>query len=129
MSFGTNVSDLFKNKILKQFQKMEIKDIEIFWAHIQAFKSKKSVDEVVDLTKILCPTLIINGEDDPIIDNSDTEYLTKLIPNSTSALLPNTSHFLHLEDPSINETYYRQFVDAYFGSDNGPDIQTFKFKI
>jgi len=129
-SFGKSCNPGFKKKILKQFEKMSIKDLEIFAAHVTSFKSKKSVDEVVDLTKIMCPTLIINGEDDPIIDNQDTQKLNELIPHSVSALLPNTSHFLHLEDPTINTTYYKQFVDAFFTDDDGVEkIKTFKFDI
>lgn len=53
----------------------------------------------VDLSKVDCPTLLIYGEKDLIAPKENGILLKGKIATSKLVIMPNTTHFLHIEDP------------------------------
>lgn len=49
-----------------------------------------------ELPKIVCPTLIIHGDQDPLVGLEHPEYLLKNIKNSKLHRMPKGKHNLHL---------------------------------
>jgi len=51
------------------------------------------------LRGIKVPTWIVDGDRDEIIKREDTDHIAALIPSAGELILPNVSHFAHLQDP------------------------------
>lgn len=52
-----------------------------------------------ELRGIKVPTWIVDGDRDELIKREDTDRMARLIPGSGELILPNVSHFAHLQDP------------------------------
>ncbi len=53
------------------------------------------------LRSIRVPVLVADGDHDEAIKRAHTEYIAATIPNAGLLILPNTSHFAFLQDPSL----------------------------
>jgi len=51
------------------------------------------------LRSIKVPTWIVDGDRDEIIKREDTDHMAALIPGAGELILPQVSHFAHLQDP------------------------------
>jgi len=51
------------------------------------------------LRSIKVPTWIVDGGRDELIKREDTDRMARLIPGAGELILPNVSHFAHLQDP------------------------------
>lgn len=61
------------------------------------------------LKKIKCPTLIIFGENDLTVPLKDAYIFNKKIKNSGLVIIPNATHFPHIE----NEYYFKKVINTY----------------
>jgi len=57
-----------------------------------------------DLPKIGCPTFVLGGEDDPILEKIHPHYIAQNIQNSKLYMFPGGKHFIH-----------RQFIGEFNG--------------
>jgi pimeloyl-ACP methyl ester carboxylesterase len=64
------------------------------------------------LGRITTPTMIVDGEHDEAIKREHTEELSRLIPNARLLIMPGVSHFGHLQDPQLYNTYLIGFLDS-----------------
>ena len=64
------------------------------------------------LGRITTPTMIVDGEHDEAIKREHTEELSRLIPNARLLIMPGVSHFGHLQDPQLYDTYLIGFLDS-----------------
>ena len=64
------------------------------------------------LGRISTPTMIVDGEHDEAIKREHTEALSRLIPNARLLIMPGVSHFGHLQDPQLYNTYLIGFLDS-----------------
>ena len=64
------------------------------------------------LPRILCPTLIIWGEQDISYPRPQIDLLHAKIPNAQLKTIPNTSHLAHLEAPDTFNTALRDFLQS-----------------
>jgi len=64
------------------------------------------------LGRITTPTMIVDGEYDEAIKREHTQELSRLIPNTRLLIMPGVSHFGHLQDPQLYNTYLVGFLDA-----------------
>jgi 3-oxoadipate enol-lactonase len=62
-------------------------------------KAIDAFDACGDLAQIAAPTLVISGEDDPLIPAQNSRLLASRIPGAQLVLLPDTSHFFWIEKP------------------------------
>jgi pimeloyl-ACP methyl ester carboxylesterase len=69
---------------LEQFDKME--DTEPHFTDDQ-------------LRSIKVPTWIVDGDRNEVIKREDTDHMAALIPGAGELILPQVSHFAHLQDP------------------------------
>ncbi|CAG7834833.1 unnamed protein product [Allacma fusca] len=54
-------------------------------------------DFMTGLSQIACPTLIIHGEDDPVLGVEHAEHLVQRVKNAKLHVMPNAKHNLHLK--------------------------------
>jgi pimeloyl-ACP methyl ester carboxylesterase len=64
------------------------------------------------LGTITTPTMIVDGEYDEAIRREHTEELARLIPNARFLIMPGVSHFGHLQNPQLYNTYLIGFLDS-----------------
>lgn len=65
-----------------------------------------------DLGKIKAPTIIADGDHDEAIKRSHLEYIARTIPQAGLLILPNTSHFAHLQAPREFNQAVISFLDG-----------------
>jgi pimeloyl-ACP methyl ester carboxylesterase len=53
------------------------------------------------LQSIQAPVLVADGDHDEAIKRAHTEYIAATIPGAGLLILPNTSHFAFLQDPTL----------------------------
>jgi pimeloyl-ACP methyl ester carboxylesterase len=63
------------------------------------------------LQSIKAPVLIADGDHDEVIRRDHTEYLARTIPGAGLLILPNTSHFAFLQDPTLFNAALLDFLD------------------
>jgi 3-oxoadipate enol-lactonase len=76
------------------------------------FADGADIGRHVDLGRIRARTLILNGQDDPIVDRENLEWAVRRIPGCEGYLVPGVGHFLHEECPSLLATYEAFFRGA-----------------
>ncbi|KAH0567424.1 valacyclovir hydrolase-like [Cotesia glomerata] len=62
------------------------------------------------LSKIKCPTLIVHGKKDVLVDQSHPEYLKNNIPNSRVEVFEKGAHNMHLRYPEEFNKLITQFL-------------------
>jgi pimeloyl-ACP methyl ester carboxylesterase len=104
-SFGQFIPEIQKKQMLEQFSSMSREEFLSFHAHCGFVEQALHLEELIDLSNIAAKTLIVNGEYDTILDNTDIQDISKRIPNCVFKLIPKAGHFLHWERPEILNTY------------------------
>jgi len=69
-------------------------------------------DAYARLPRIVCPTLIITGDDDQIIPAPSSDVLHNRIPGSRLEVLAGTGHLFFLEAPEETERLLRDFLES-----------------
>ncbi|NVZ13468.1 MULTISPECIES: alpha/beta fold hydrolase [unclassified Pseudomonas] len=64
------------------------------------------------LASIKTPILIVDGDHDEAIKREHTEYIAATIPGAGLLILPNTSHFAFLQDPTLFNAALLDFLDS-----------------
>jgi pimeloyl-ACP methyl ester carboxylesterase len=64
------------------------------------------------LGTIATPAMIVDGEYDEAIRREHTEELAKLVPNARFLIMPGVSHFGHLQNSELYNTYLMGFLDS-----------------
>jgi pimeloyl-ACP methyl ester carboxylesterase len=62
--------------------------------------------------KINIPTLIVTGEDDPVVPPAVQTELTNQIPNSRQVLIPNAGHAVSVERPNMYNGLILDFLKS-----------------
>lgn len=109
-SFGGNLPDHIKQKIIKQFHKMSEEELRAFYTHGLFVVSSKNLSELVNLKNIRAKTVLLNGEKDAIIDMDDVKFLASQIPNCELRIVKDVGHFLHMERESVLDVYQEILV-------------------
>jgi pimeloyl-ACP methyl ester carboxylesterase len=65
-----------------------------------------------DLGRITTPTVIADGEYEEAIKPEHTAQLAKEIPGAKLLILPDVSHFAHLQNPALYNTAVLDFIDG-----------------
>jgi pimeloyl-ACP methyl ester carboxylesterase len=68
-----------------------------------------------ELTAIVAPTLIVRGDDDPLVPASEQPALLKAIKSARLVAYPGTGHNLHWEEPERFVADFVSFVEAFGG--------------
>jgi pimeloyl-ACP methyl ester carboxylesterase len=108
-SFGQDLPENIKNKIMTQFRTMSKENLRTFYEHGLFVVSTQELNSVVDLSKVKVRTILLHGEKDAIIDFADVKYLATQIPNCDIRIVKNAGHFLHLEREGILDIYDELF--------------------
>ncbi len=115
MSVGAKIAKpFFKPKFMhglrkKIYQKIGAEDYLATPELQKTFINVVNEDLSVDMAKIKCPTLIINGENDKDTPIAFGDLMQSIIPNSNFVILPNAGHFSFLDKPVL----FTQEVDNF----------------
>jgi pimeloyl-ACP methyl ester carboxylesterase len=82
-----------------------VKQISEMWNSQPAYTAQQ-------LGMITTPTMIVDGEHDEAIKREHTQELSRLIPNARFLIMPGVSHFGHLQNPQLYNTYLTGFLDS-----------------
>ncbi|MDD2679480.1 MAG: alpha/beta hydrolase [Candidatus Omnitrophica bacterium] len=104
-SFGQNLPENIKNKIISQFHSMSQENLDAFYEHGLAVLSTKKIGDLIKLSDIKEKTFLIYGEKDTIIDLDDVKFLSSQIPNCEVRIVKGAGHFLHMEQVDIFDIY------------------------
>jgi len=104
-SFGQNLPEGIKNKIVKQFQAMSEENLRAFYEHGLFVISTKKLGDLIKLSQITAKTFLIHGENDTIIDPEDVKFLSSQIINCEVRTIKGAGHFLHLEKDGAFDIY------------------------
>ncbi len=104
-SFGQNLPDMIKRKIMKQFAEMSQERLAAFCEHGLFIIDGKNLRDVVNFKGIQAETILLRGENDTIVDLDDVQYLTSQIPNCRMEIVQDVGHFLHLETDDVLDVY------------------------
>ena len=104
-SFGDNLPENMKERIIKQFSLMTTEALRAFYEHGLFVLAARDLSTVVDLKNIKVETILLNGEKDKIIDLEDVKFLATQIPGCKMKIVKGVGHFLHLEDESVLDVY------------------------
>lgn len=66
---------------------------------------------VFDLEKITCPTLVLNGENEPRKMYHHTDEIIKLVPTAQAKVIPNARHAMNLENPIEFNRTLEEFIN------------------
>lgn len=77
------------------------------WFEKLRFEDKREM-----LQKRIVPTLIIQGDKDPIVSVESAKYLQKSIPNARLELLKGVGHAPFLEQPGMFNEKLQSFIEA-----------------
>jgi pimeloyl-ACP methyl ester carboxylesterase len=104
-SFGENLPQLLKQRIISQFSTMKEDDIRTFYEHGLFVLSSKQLTDLINLKDIKVKTILINGENDTIIDIDDVKFLATQIPDCELKIIKGVGHFLHMEREEVLDIY------------------------
>lgn len=104
-SFGQNLPEAIKNKIVKQFHTMSEENLHAFYEHGLFVISTKKLGDLIKLSQITAKTYLIHGENDTIIDHDDVKFLSSQINQCEIRTIKEAGHFLHLEKDGAFDIY------------------------
>jgi pimeloyl-ACP methyl ester carboxylesterase len=104
-SFGQNLPENIKNKIVTQFQTMSQENLRAFYEHGLFVISTKKLGDLINLANIKAKTFLIYGERDTIIDLEDVKFLSTQIPRCEVKIVKDAGHFLHMEREDSFDIY------------------------
>lgn len=67
-------------------------------------------DTTAALSKLRVPAIVMGGEKDVTVPPAAMEALAKAIPGATLALVPNAGHFSNLENPTVFNRHFQEFL-------------------
>lgn len=65
------------------------------------FRNTVNFDQTDLLKNINVPTYILTGDSDKSVRKEIADEMKELIPNSKKIIIPNASHFFHVENPTL----------------------------
>jgi len=104
-SFGQNLPESIKNKIVTQFHDMSPETLHAFYEHGLLMVSTKKIGNLINLSKIKAKTFLIYGENDTIIDLEDVRFLASQILHCEVRIVKGVGHFLHMERQDVFDNY------------------------
>lgn len=104
-SFGENLPQEMKERILKQFCAMSKENLRAFCEHGMMIVSAKGLEDIINLKDIKVKTILLTGEKDTIIDLEDVKEMAKQIPACRVIIIKGVGHFLHLENKNVLDVY------------------------
>lgn len=86
---------------------------EAYMRQLAASKTHNSIGTRKQLHKILMPTLVIHGENDPIMPYENGKILSKEIPNAHFLSLTDVGHLPHIEATEIFNRVIMEFIGNF----------------
>ena len=103
--FGAGLPDGKKEQVRRQMRTLPREHAEQLVASSFLFADGADISRYVDLERIRARTLILNGSEDPIVDEENLAWAARRIPDCRGHLVPGVGHYLHNENPALLATY------------------------
>ena len=87
------------------------KEYDAFVAQISKMWETEPNWTDAQLKTIRSPVLVVDGDHDEAIKRAHTEYIAATIPGAGLLILPDTSHFAFLQDPTLFNAAVLHFLD------------------
>jgi len=97
----------FRDEVIANFNRAKEKRDGFGYAR-QLLAILSSKDRIQRIKSIKAPTLIIHGEDDPVINVKNSYRMHKLIPKSKLVVISNMRHLI---EPEILEQFKTQLIE------------------
>lgn len=104
-SFGQNLPEKIKRKIINQFRTMKEDNLRAFYEQGSFVMSAQRIGNLINLANIKAKTILIHGEKDTLIDLDDVHFLASQIPHSEVRIIKGAGHFMHLEREDLFDVY------------------------
>ena len=105
--FGDGIPPVRREQICRQFRSLQPEQMQQMSDQGLQLERGDDFEAHFDLGRITAPTLLVNGDLDPLIDRDNTAHVLGQMRSARLHVEPGTGHFLHFERPEIVETYVR----------------------
>lgn len=115
-AYSKLTSDIWKEQCLPDFESYQRLNPKpqfdaLFKQSIKMALDASSTGRPNECVKnILCPSLIVRGENDPIVSSSDIIELSKLVKHTRTFNIPFAGHEAFQEQPEIFTTLLKEFL-------------------
>ena len=106
-AFGDGISPATREQMCKQFRGLRPEQTLQMYEQALLILSGEDFESQFDLGRITAPTLLVNGDLDPLIDRDNTAHVLRRVRSARLRIEPSAGHFLHFERSEILETYMR----------------------
>jgi pimeloyl-ACP methyl ester carboxylesterase len=103
---------------IEQFIAVSLRHYQPPYAFISQFAACRKHDTVDRLHLITVPTLIMAGDDDPLVPSENSLILKERIPSARLVLFPGCRHCFFMENAALFNKETIQFVKSLGGSDS-----------
>jgi pimeloyl-ACP methyl ester carboxylesterase len=120
--FGHGIDASRRAAIDAQFRALRPEQFRQMYDSARLLVEQVDFETMFDLSVIEADTLLINGDQDPLVDWSLTPSIAARFPTASWRVEPGVGHFLHFERPSLVNLYARFLTadaDATEGAASG----------
>jgi pimeloyl-ACP methyl ester carboxylesterase len=103
--FGMGLDASRRAAIETQFLALRPEQFQQMYDSAVVFVEQVDFESLFDLSRIAAETLIVNGDQDPLIDAAQTPDIAARFPAAEWLVESGVGHFLHFERPSLLDVY------------------------
>jgi pimeloyl-ACP methyl ester carboxylesterase len=107
---------ILPQSFLQSFKSDDQKNVENT-SLAKIFRKTIPFDQTEELKKINVPTYIIQGDKDASVRIEIANEMHELIANSKEVIVPNATHFLHLENPILFNGIIKKIISEIYEND------------
>jgi pimeloyl-ACP methyl ester carboxylesterase len=105
--FGDGIPPVRREQICRQFRGLRPEQARQMYDQGLLLARGDDFESQFDLARIDAPTLLVNGDLDPLIDRDNTAHVLGRVRSARLHVEPSAGHFLHFERSEIIDTYLR----------------------
>ncbi|KEI43116.1 alpha/beta fold hydrolase [Saccharopolyspora rectivirgula] len=83
------------------------------WHHDAISRRSMRINHLPQLSQITCPTMVIHGDQDPIVPLSAAQQAAEAISGAQLRVVPGAGHWPHREKPTEFNALLREFVNSH----------------
>ena len=97
-----------------------ISNLDVLYHFIRPGQEQSRMDFRANLQRILCPVLVLAGEEDPITPIAFSETIAECLPNHLVRFerFPSCGHHVHVDDPHRAFNVIREFIVGSMSGDS-----------
>jgi pimeloyl-ACP methyl ester carboxylesterase len=120
--FGQGIDASRRAAIEAQFLALRPEQFRQMYDSARLLTDQVDFESMYDLRRITAETLIVNGDQDPLVDWAHTQHVAARFPAASWHVAPGVGHFLHFERPALVDLY-AQFLTGGTGGSGAAPLQ------